>query len=158
MSFSSGLKVASLGGRLAVVDAAGQEEVDTKIVSHIQDALRCGYYSQHTISLYTDADIWVGFGSKTYQYYHIHTIYDDWGSRKCTAVSFCHALTSGSDTTSQFLRHGQKTAWNTWDTYQEATEAFVIPADNPCVLVDESSEVFQYVEIFVCLLYKPSID
>ena len=32
------------------------------------------------------------------------TVYDDWGSRKCTAMSFCHAL-AGSDTTSQFLRH-----------------------------------------------------
>ena len=40
MSFSSGLNVASLGGRLAVVHAAGHEEADTKIVSHIQDVLR----------------------------------------------------------------------------------------------------------------------
>ena len=45
MSFSSALKVASLGGRLAVVDAAGHEEVDTKIVSHIQDALGAGHKS-----------------------------------------------------------------------------------------------------------------
>ena len=68
---------ASLGGRLAVVDAAGHEEADTKIVSHIQDALRAGHKSivvttvdtnvviivigthHHTISLYPDADIWV---------------------------------------------------------------------------------------------------
>ena len=73
----------------------------------------------------------------------------------------CHFvmhLLTGSDTTSQFLRHGQKTAWNTWDTYQEATEAFVIPVDNPCVLVDESSELFQYVERCICLLHKPSTD
>ena len=70
LSFSSALKVAPLGGRLAVVDAAGHEEADTKIVSHIQDALRAGHKSfvfttvdtdvviivigthQHTISLY----------------------------------------------------------------------------------------------------------
>ena len=32
------------------------------------------------------------------------TAYDDQGSRKCTAMSLCHALT-GLDTTSQFLRH-----------------------------------------------------
>ena len=68
-----------------------------------------------------------------------------------------HALT-GSDTTSQFLRHGKKAAWNTWNTYQEATEVFVIPADNPFMPVDESSELFQHVERFVCLLYEPSTD
>ena len=61
-------------------------------VSHIQDALRAGHRSivvttvdtdvviiligthHYTISLYPDADIWVGFGSKTYRYYHINTI------------------------------------------------------------------------------------
>ena len=76
------------------MDAAGHEEADTKIVSHIQDALlRAGHKSivvttvdtddmviihigthHHTISLYPDADIWVGFGSNTYRYYHINTI------------------------------------------------------------------------------------
>ena len=34
MSFSSALKVASFGGRLAVVDAAGHEEADIKSGSH----------------------------------------------------------------------------------------------------------------------------
>ena len=113
---------------------------------------------RHTISLYPDADIWIGFGSKkSFRYYHVNTLYDDWGSQKCTAMPFFHALT-GSDTTSQFLRHGKKAAWKTWGTYQEATEAFVIPADDPFVLVDESAKLFQCVERFICLLYEPSTD
>ena len=39
---------------------------------------------------------------------------------------------------------------------QEATEAVVILAVNPCVPMDESTDLFQYVERFVCLLYDPS--
>ena len=92
MSFSSALKVASLGGRLAVLGAAAYEEADTKIVSHIHGALRAGHKSivvitvdtdviiilvgthHHTISIYPDADIWVGFSSKTYRCYYINTI------------------------------------------------------------------------------------
>ena len=107
---------------------------------------------------YPEADVWVGFGpKKSFRYYHINTLYNDWGSQKCKAMPFFHALT-GSDTTSQFLRHGKRAAWKTWATFQEANEAFTIPAGNPFVQVNEMSELFQCVERFVCLLYEPSTD
>lgn len=173
--FYSGLKVTSLGGRHSDVDVSGHEEADTKIVSHTLDALRAGHKTvvvttvdtdvviillgmHHLTTRFPDADIWVGFGpKKSFRYYHIKTLYNDWGSQKCRAMPFFHALT-GSDTTSQFLRHGKKAAWKTWATYQEANEAFAIPASNPFVKIDVMSKLFQCVERFVCLLYQPSTD
>ena len=173
---SSGLRVMSLGQRVAELDASGHEEADTKIVTHVQDALKAGHRSivvktvdtdvviillgthQRTISSYPDADVWVAFGpKKTFRYYHMNSLFEDWGSPKCTALPFFHALT-GSDTTSQFLRHGKKAAWRTWETFEEATQAFNTPANDPFIVVDESSALFKCVERFVCLLYEPSTD
>lgn len=175
-AYFSGRNVASLGQRSANIDVTGHEEADTKIVAHIQDALGAGHTSIlvttvdtdvvviltgthfQTISCYPDADVWVGFGpKKTFRYYHINTIYDHWGPQMCIAMPFFHALT-GSDTTSQFLRHGKKGSWKTWRTFNEATEAFSIPAKDPFQHVDESSKLFRCVERFVCLLYEPSTD
>ena len=74
MSFSSGLKVASLGGRLAVVDAAGHEEADTKIVSHIQDALRAGHKSIVVTTVDTDDMVIILIGHTTTPFLNILTL------------------------------------------------------------------------------------
>ena len=175
MAFS-GQTVTSLGRRKAVVDVEGHEEADTKLVPHIIDALQAGHRSivvttvdtdvvviligihQSIIEQYPDADIWVGFGPKKYfRYYHINTLHEDWGTSKARAMPFFHALT-GSDTTSQFCRHGKRAAWNTWTAFHEATEAFLISADQPFIAVDESSHLCKIVERFICLLYESSTE
>ena len=78
-------------------------------------------------------------------------------SDKSRLMPFFHALT-GSDTTSQFLRHGKKQAWKTWSSYPEVTDAFVLTADIPFRRISESSAVFPIMEIFVCLMYEHSTE
>ena len=73
MSFSSAQKVASLGGRLAVVDVAGHEEMDPKIVSHIKDPLRAGHMSIVVTTVDTDVVI-ILIGHTTTPFLYILTL------------------------------------------------------------------------------------
>lgn len=167
----------SIGQRTTNVNVEGHEEADTKIAAHVMDMLEAGFrvililttdtdvvvihiwlYAAHIRDRYPDADIWIGFGPESsFRYYHVNTIFQDWGIDKCLALPFFHALT-GSDTTSQFLKHGKKTAWSAWATYPYSCMIFKAVADVPFCTIDESSTIFKCVERFVCLLYDQATD
>ena len=170
----TGQTVISIGNRQAEIDVCGHEEADTKISSHVLDALKAGRKTIlvktvdtdvviillglfHSLSTqFCDADIWIAFGQKKYfRYYHINTLYEAWGERKCRSLPFFHAFT-GSDTTSQFFRHGKKSAWHAWTCFPDVTEALLVPSEEPFIHIEIASSLFGLMERFVCLMYDSS--
>lgn len=104
------------------------EEVDTRLVVHIADALKkwlstCLVRTVDTdviviligkfpyvIAVNSDASIWVAFGvGKNFVFWHINTICSNLGEAKSTALPFFHSFT-GCDTTSRFFRRGKRMA------------------------------------------------
>ena len=58
----------------------------------------------------TDIDVWVAFGmGRHFQFYHVNSICQHLGERKCKGLPFFHAIT-GSDKSSQFLGKAKKSS------------------------------------------------
>ena len=151
-----------------------QEEADSRICVHLKDCLEKGARKKYvrTVdtdvivilsgiffklqSIYADLDIWVAFGmGKIFQYYHMNSICQSFGERKCRGLPFFHTFT-GCDTTSQFSGKGKKSSWEVWKSYSDATEAFEFATDNPFQPFTESSKIFEVIERFTCILYDKS--
>lgn len=152
----------------------GHEEADTKMSVHLRHALNTGSRTILVTTRDTDIvviltglfhalttdfegiDIWIGFGSrKDFRYYHVNTLYQEWGERRCRALPFFHAF-SGSDTTSQFLGRAKSRTWQTWCAFPDVTAAFMITSEQPFIHLNTSSAMFSLIERFVCLLYDTS--
>ncbi len=112
------------------------EEADTRILLHVQDAVRQGYtkVSIHTVD--TDVtvlavtaagcldieELWVAFGrGKKFRFLAAHKMAVALGPNKCQGLPFFHALI-GCDTVSSFGGWGKKKAWETWKTCDEVTD------------------------------------
>ena len=151
-----------------------QEEADTRMCVHMKDALEKGARKIYirTVdtdviviiagiffrlqSMYADLNIWVAFGmGKNFQYFHMNSICQSLGERKCRGLPFFHAFT-GCDTTSQFSGKGKKSSWEAWKSYSDATGAFEFVIDYPFQAFTESSEIFEIIERFTCILYDKS--
>ena len=144
---------------------------DTCIIVHIKDSLERGdrcvmvrtvdtdvvviligqFYDLHKQN--PNADIWVGFGiGKLFRYYHINTICEHLGRGKCRSLPPFHAFT-GCDTTSSFFGKSKKSAWASWNSYPEATEAFLYITEHPYEPIDLTSSHFLTLERFTVILY-----
>ena len=76
-----------------------------------------------------DSEIWMLFGvGKHQRYIAVHEIANSLGPVKCRSMSIFHALT-GCDVTSFFCGRGKKSAWDTWDVYQDITNLFLELSD-----------------------------
>ena len=71
------------------------------------------------------------------------------GPNKSLALPMFHALT-GCDTVSAFVGHGKKTAWATWNSLPELTDALLTLARAPTGIPKAS---IQAIERFVILIY-----
>ena len=150
------------------------EEADTRIIIHVQDSLQRGSNTIMVCTVDTDiivilighfyalreqnpnTDIWVAFGTgKQFCYYHINTIFANLGLEKSQALPPFHAFT-GCDTTSSFFGKSKKSAWLAWDSYPEATRAFLHIAQHPYEPIDLSSQHFLILERFTVVLYHKS--
>ena len=93
---------------------------------------------------------WVEFGvSVNGKRIAVHWLAYSLSPSKCGAFPSFYALTRW-DTVSSFLGKGNKSAWETWKCYPEATEIFLAlssPVDG--VLSDNSISA---IEIFICLI------
>jgi len=76
------------------------------------------------------------------------------GPRKCLALPFFHSLT-GCDTSSSFAGKGKKTAWEAWNAYLVATEAFIILQQG---LEEIDDATISVVERFVIIMYDRTSD
>ena len=118
----------------------------TRLAFHLYDALKKGVTKilVRTVdtdilviligllsNLPPDTQIWIAFGTgKNFKYYSINAIHQSFGPEKSKTLPFFHAFT-GSDTTSQFLGKGKKSAWDAWKAYEDITRTFACIAEQP---------------------------
>ena len=147
------------------------EEADSRICIHVQDALQKGarnilvstvdtdvivvlvsiYF--HFCDVFHDVNICVGFGhGKHFRHYSINKICHNLGKEISISLPFFHAFT-GCDTTSQFLGKGKRSAWESWKSYPDVTEAFLFAFNNPFQLLQLQSFQMKLLERYVCVLY-----
>ena len=99
------------------------------------------------------SELWIGFGSgKSYRDIPVHNIHLQLGPSKSLTLPLFHALT-GSDTTSQFLGCGKKTAWAAWNSTPALRETMTILTDHPELFTLESVHM-QCIERFVVNMYS----
>ena len=111
-------------------------DVVVKLISHIQDILA--------------QEVWIAFGiGKNYRFISAHEIATKLGTSKYKALLMFHAIT-GSDMVSFFSGRGKKTAWNTWDTFPQVTDAFAILSKTPFEI---STAIMDVVQRFVVIWY-----
>ena len=115
------------------------EEADTRIILHLEDAVR---EKHNKISIHTvDTDVvalaittaqclvisalWIAFGTgKSFWHLAIHEMARALGPDQCVVLPMFHAFT-GCDTVSSFGGRSKRTAWDTWKAYENVTQHFV---------------------------------
>ena len=112
------------------------EEADTRLIVHLQDVILNGCRNclvrtvdtdvvviiigkfHHLQSLCPNVSIWIAFGAgKDFSYYCINTLYEH----------LFHSFT-GCNTTSAFYGRGKKSAWESWNCFDDITQAFAYMA------------------------------
>ena len=140
------------------------EEADTRIILHLEDAVKAGNTKVSIRTVDTDvivlavtsaqrlnnAGVWIAFGTgKCLRFIAAHKIARGLGPDQCMALPMLHAFT-GCDTVSFFGGRGKRTAWDTWKATDDVTPVLCSLATTP-----ESVESFSKpLERFVILLYE----
>ena len=97
-------------------------------------------------------EVEVDFGTgKNRTLYCVRKISMKLGHRKSRAPVF-HSFT-GTDITSAFRGKGKKSAWSTWDSFEEVTDAFRFIMENHFYPVTADSANFKSLERYTILLY-----
>ncbi len=167
---TSGIAVINIGTSQCM-QSCNHEEADTRMLVHLQDALRNGATTCLVRTVDTDvvvvligkfhafisnhpaADLWVAFGTrKSFMYLHINTICNALGREKSMALPIFHSFT-GCDTTSGFFGKGKKSAWDAWKSYPEVTQAFVYVVTHPHIMLTVEDQHFKRLERFCIVLY-----
>ena len=95
-------------------------------------------------------ELWVAFGaSRNYRHIEVHQIVSGIWAEKSQALAFFHAFT-GCDTVSFFSNRGKKSAWQAWQAYPEATDAFHALSSTPS---DVPKTVIETLERIVVVMY-----
>ena len=121
------------------------EEADTRMLLHVEDAVKQGYTKVSVRTVDTDVvvlavmaaqrldidELWVAFATgRSFRFIAAHEIAETLGPDKCQALPFFHAFT-GCDTVSCFGGRGKKTAWETWKSDGGVTAAFCALSATP---------------------------
>ena len=132
--------VSNTSGDTGVLSPCTHEEADTGIFVHQLDSEREGNKRLLIHTVDTDvtviaisvfrrlsaSEIWIVLGSgKAFRYIDIHKIAAVLGPEKSLALPAFHALT-GCNQVSSLYSKGKKTAWDTWNVYEDVTPAFSI--------------------------------
>lgn len=146
------------------------EEADTRIFLHAWHAVREGYKSLMIDANDTDIVViaislmpcltaiglekmWVVFGKGEHtRWIPIHDVVSAIGPEKTKGMLFFHAFT-GCDVVSGFNGKGKKTAWQTWNVFNEASATFAKLSQCPSEI--EESDL-QVLEKYVVLMYDRS--
>lgn len=168
-TFSNGLST-SLNG----LNCGDMEEADSRVFLHLRDAVENGCCKASIRTVDTDIvvlaisyfhpfkslglqHLWVemGTGEKT-RFIPCHTISHSIGERRSLALRGFHAFT-GSDFTAGFRGRRKRTAWKAWESYPDATDAFIALTQfrSPSDLTDV---VMRKLEVFTIILYGGDIS
>ena len=93
--------------------------------------------------LHAGCELWLAFGTgKSFRYLAAHQIAASLKPDMSCALLMFHALT-GCDIVSSFAGHGKKTAWSTWTSLPELTDALLILADGPKEIPDDAMNIIE---------------
>ena len=141
------------------------EEADTRMLLHMEDAMKQGYTKVSIRTVDTDVvvlamaaaerlsidQLWVAFCTgKSFRFLAADEMAQALGPDKCRGLPAFHAFT-GCDTVSSFGGRCKKTAWERWTVCDEVTATFCALGATPTPsIVDDSLDTL---ERFVDLLY-----
>ena len=146
---------------LAHLAPCSQEEADTRLLLLAADAVQKGCKKVTIRTVDTDVvvlavasfskiapdELWVAFGvGSSFRYIAVHEMVTTMNPIQCLTLPVFHALT-GCDTVSAFAGRGKKTAWATWKSFPEVTDASL------CMPSEVSEESMLLLERFVVLMY-----
>ena len=108
-----------------------------------------------TVVSMENTQLWIAFGTgKHLRYIPAHEIATSLGAQKAQALPMFHAFT-GCDTVSSFAGKGKKTAFDTWRSFNAATEVFARLVRRPTRLGNVCMSVL---ESYVVLMYDRGSD
>ena len=167
---TSDTKVINRGSGQAMPECM-HEEADTRILVHLQHALQAGFRRIRVRTVDTDIlvilighfftllhdfptlDLWLALGvGKDFCHVSVNEVSLSLGETKARSLPAFHAF-SGCDTTSCFFRRGKKSAWQAWQSYPEASEAFLYIFTNPFTLANAEVSLFKQVERLTVIMY-----
>ncbi len=152
------------------VSPCSHEEADTRIFVHARDATMDG--NKSLIIKANDTDIlviaisvlpslqelglinlWLAFGQgANLRWIPVHEVVSAIGPEKASGLPYFHAFT-GCDVVSAFYGKGKKSAWQTWNIFNEVSETFIKLSQQPTSVSDLD---LQQLERFVVLMYDRS--
>ncbi len=155
---------------LEAVSPCPHEEADTRIFVHARDAAIEG--SKALVIKANDTDIvviavsvlpqlqeigvetlWIAFGHGVgMKWIPIHELLNAIGPTRARGIMYFHAFT-GCDVVSAFRGKGKKSAWQTWDVFDEVTATFSNLSQFPTEVTDTDLKTL---ERFVVLMYDRS--
>ena len=147
------------------ISSCTHKEADTRMLLHACHAVHHGHEKLLIRTVGTDVvvlavsvmqalggqvELWVAFGTgKHFRYLAAHKVANRLGPKKAVALPLFHALT-GCDMVSSFVGYGKKTAWSTWNTLPQLTDALLKLSCTPSKIPED---VMLIIERFVILLY-----
>lgn len=153
----------------STVAPTNQEEADSRIFLHVQNAVNSGCENVIIRTVDTDVvaialscfselnakELWVAFGTgSNFRMIPIHSIHQNIGRVKSSVMHIFHAIT-GCDTVSFFYGKKKKTMWETWTVYPELTGALLSISMQPN---NVSDDVMKIVERFIVIAYDRTSD
>ena len=141
------------------------EEADTRMFLHAAEGARHGMKKIMLRTVDTDVvvisislakkigcdSLWLAFGTgTTFRYFDATAMAHSLGDDKCSALPAFHALT-GCDVTSSFSGKGKRTAWSTWNTFNDATAALGTLAATPTS--EDILRVLPVIERLIVIMY-----
>ena len=124
------------------------EEADTRILLHLEYAVKQGYNKVSIRTVDTDVvvlavasaqrlnitELWIAFGAgKNFRYLPAHELADALGPGRGIVLPMFHAFT-GCNAVSSFGGKGERTAWDMWNAYDEVTPALRALAATPATV------------------------
>ena len=140
---------------LAKLAPCTHEQADTRIILHLEDAVKDENDELSIRTVDTDvvvlavtaaqrldvSELRIAFGTgKHLRFLAAHKMARSLGPDHCIALPMFHSLT-GCNTVSSFGGRGQKTAWDTWKVYEEVTKAFCSLMANPEFISDNMKKI-----------------
>ena len=155
---------------LDAVSPCSHEEADRRIFVHAKDATTNG--SKCIIIKANDTDVlviaisvlpslqelgllemWISFGQGAHmRWIPVHEVVSAIGLEKARGLPYFHAFT-GCDVVSAFRGKAKKSAWQTWNVFDDVTETFANLSQHPALIRDLDMEKL---ERFVVLMYDRS--
>ena len=167
--FTTGDQIRSVPDeRNSTLQPCNQEEADSRLFLHVDDAVNSGYKSimirtkdmdvvvlAVVMSIRRNIQIYVSFGTgNNHKYYDATDLGRKLGTERCRALLLFHSY-SGCDTTSYFRGQGKKSFWNAWESFPEVTPVLIKLTETTS---EPNEDDLKILERYVALVYDKNTD